>query len=67
MTKDSGKFTSANYPNEYNSTLKCSWEIKAPYGKNVKLSFVGDYALEPASKKNECLDYIEVCLKKFHI
>ena len=57
LTSSSGVITSPNFPQDYPANKKCEWNITAPRGKQITLSFT-DFVLED---HDSCqFDYVEV-------
>ncbi|XP_044726579.1 cubilin-like [Chrysoperla carnea] len=55
-----GKFTSPNYPNVYNKTGTCVWEVSTPQGTLISLQFVN---MNLGSKQTCETDYVEVLVR----
>lgn len=39
FSRESGRFQSPGYPSPYESGLLCEWEIRAPPGERIQLTF----------------------------
>lgn len=51
---------SPNYPSQYDFDQQCSWLIRCPADKRVKLDFLGTIDVSCKATKLLCLDYVEV-------
>ncbi|XP_036380683.1 ST14 transmembrane serine protease matriptase b [Megalops cyprinoides] len=61
LTGLKGTFTSPNYPSYYPPLMKCSWDIKVPEGKYVKVQFNKFLMTEPGQGNKQCLkDSLEI-------
>ena len=53
-----GLITSPNYPQRYNTSIECVWDVIVANGYHVVMTFVGQFDLEIS---NPCTaDYVEV-------
>lgn len=66
LTDSTGEFTSPYFPSFYPPSVDCSWNIKVPEGKNIKIEFNMFRLKEPGVDPNNCnKDYIEVLGQKY--
>ena len=57
LNETSGEFASYNYPQLYPNGVKCSWEIKAPAGYLIQLTF---HSFDLQSSRDCKADYVAV-------
>ncbi|KAI1893666.1 hypothetical protein AGOR_G00126050 [Albula goreensis] len=66
LTGAKGTFSTPNYPSYYPPRVTCTWDIKVPAGKQVKLTIAELLMTEHGQGTNKCTkDYVEINGEKF--
>ena len=54
----SGQISSPNYPNNYQSSVECIWDINVQPGYHINIAFDDNFAIEHAPNCSN--DYVQV-------
>lgn len=59
LTDPHGLVQSPDYPRSFDPDLNCVWQISAPEGYRIKLTF-SDFVFHDVDSRRGCLDYLEL-------
>lgn len=59
LTDLNGTITSPYYPSTYSKDIDCIWQISAPEGYRIHITFE-DFDFRPIDIDHGCLDYLEI-------
>lgn len=66
LSEAQGTFSSPYYPGHYPPNINCTWNIKVPNNRNVKVRFKLFYLVDPNVPVGSCTkDYVEINGEKF--
>lgn len=66
LSEAQGTFSSPYYPGHYPPNINCTWNIKVPNNRNVKVRFKLFYLVDPNIPVGSCTkDYVEINGEKF--
>lgn len=59
ITQMNGSISSPSYPTTYRENIDCVWQISAPKGFRIHITF-DDFDLREVDEEKGCLDYLEI-------